>query len=129
VTRVLLDTQAFLLWVSGSDRLTPRAADVIADPDSRVLVSAVTAWEIAIKAAAGKLEIEGPAEEYVPGRIRLHGFEPLPFDLTHALRAGGLPRHHGDPFDRMLVAQGQVEDVAIITGDPLLGLYDIETIW
>jgi PIN domain nuclease of toxin-antitoxin system len=129
VTRVLLDTQAFLLWVSGSDRLTPRAADVIADPDSRVLVSAVTAWEIAIKAAAGKLEIEGPAEEYVPGRIRLHGFEPLPIDLTHALRAGGLPRHHEDPFDRMLVAQGQVEDVAIITGDPLLGLYDIETIW
>ena len=49
--------------------------------------------------------------------------------MSHALRAGGLPRHHGDPFDRLLVAQGQVEDVAIITGDPLLGLYDVETIW
>ena len=49
--------------------------------------------------------------------------------MSHALRAGALPRHHGDPFDRMLVAQGQVEDVPIITGDPLLGLYDVETIW
>ncbi len=129
MTRVLLDTQAFLLWVSGSDRLTPRAAEVIADPECQVLVSAVTAWEIAIKSAAGKLEIEAPAEEYVPARIRMHGFDPLAIEMSHALRAGGLPRHHGDPFDRLLVAQGQVEDVAIITGDPLLGLYDVETIW
>lgn len=129
MTRVLLDTQAFLLWVSGSDRLTPRAAEAIADPEVHVLVSVVTAWEIAIKSAAGKLELEAPAEAYVPDRIRLHGFETLPIDMAHALAAGALPRHHGDPFDRMLVAQGQVEDVPIVTGDPLLGLYDIETIW
>jgi len=129
MTRVLLDTQAFLLWVSGSDRLTPRAAETIADPETHVLVSAVTAWEIAIKSAAGKLELEAPADTYVPDRIQLHGFEPLAIDMAHALRAGGLPRHHGDPFDRMLVAQGQAEDVPIITGDPLLGLYDVETIW
>ncbi len=129
MTRVLLDTQAFLLWVSGSNRLTPRAVEVIADPECRVLVSAVTAWEISIKVAAGKLEIEAPADEYVPDRMRLHGFEPLSIELAHALRAGGLPRHHGDPFDRLLVAQGQLEDVPIITGDPLVGLYDVETIW
>jgi len=129
MTRVLLDTQAFLLWVSGSDRLTPRAAEAIADPAVHVLVSAVTAWEIAIKAAAGKLELEAPAVTYVPDRIRIHGFEPLPIDMRHALTAGALPRHHGDPFDRMLVAQGQVEDLPIITGDPLMGLYDVETIW
>lgn len=129
MNRVLLDTQAFLLWVSGSDRLTSRAAEVIADPECRVLVSAVTAWEIAIKSAAGKLEIEAPAEEYVPSRIRQHGFEPLGIDMAHALRAGALPRVHGDPFNRLLVAQGQVEDVPIITGDPLLALYDVETVW
>jgi PIN domain nuclease of toxin-antitoxin system len=129
VIRVLLDTQAFLLWVSGSDRLTPRAAATIADPESQVLVSAATAWEIAIKSAAGRLELEGSADTYVPDRIRLHGFEPLSIGMDHAVRAAGLPRHHGDPFDRMLVAQGQVEDVPIITGDPLLGLYDVETIW
>jgi len=129
MTHVLLDTQAFLLWVSGSDRLTPRAAEAIADPEVHVLVSAVTAWEIAIKSAAGKLELEAPAETYVPDRIRMHGFEPLPITLEHALAAGSLPRHHGDPFDRMLVAQGQAEDVPIITGDPLMSLYDVETLW
>lgn len=129
MTRVLLDTQTFLLWVSGSDRLTARAAEAISDPACRVLVSAATGWEVAIKVAIGKLEIEGPPDAYVPDRIRRHGFEVLPIELAHALRAGGLPRHHADPFDRMLVAQGQVEDIPIVTGDPLLGLYDVETIW
>jgi PIN domain nuclease of toxin-antitoxin system len=129
MTRVLLDTRAFLLWVSGSDRLTPTAADAIAHPSSIVLVSAVSAWEIAMKAAAGRLELLGPAEQYVPDRMREHGFAPLPVDLAHALRAGALPRIHGDPFDRMLVAQAQVEDVPIVTGDPLVGRYDVETIW
>jgi PIN domain nuclease of toxin-antitoxin system len=129
MTRVLLDTQAFLLWVSGSDRLTPRAAEAISDPGTTVLVSAASAWEIAIKAAAGRLELEASPETYVPDRIREHGFELLAIGLGHALRAGALPRHHGDPFDRMLVAQGQLEDAAIVTGDPLLGRYDVETIW
>jgi PIN domain nuclease of toxin-antitoxin system len=129
MSRVLLDTQAFLLWVSGSDRLTPRAAEAISDPSTTVLVSAASAWEIAIKAAAGRLELEAPPETFVPDRIREHGFEALPIVLEHALRAGTLPRHHGDPFDRMLVAQGQIEDVPIVTGDPLLGRYDVDTIW
>ena len=129
MNRILLDTQAFLLWVSGSDRLTPRAAEAISDPATTVLVSAASAWEIAIKVASGRLELEGPAETYVPDRIRVHGFEPLDVVLAHALRAGALPRHHGDPFDRVLVAQGQLEDVPIVTGDPLLGRYDVETIW
>jgi PIN domain nuclease of toxin-antitoxin system len=127
--RVLLDTQAFLWWVSGADRLTARARSVIADPESEVLVSVASAWEIAIKSATGRLELEGPAETYVPDRIRQHGFGVLAVEANHALRAGMLPRHHGDPFDRLLVAQGQVEDVPIITADPLLNLYDVETIW
>lgn len=127
--RVLLDTQAFLWWVSGSDRLTARARAVIADPGTDVLLSVASAWEIAIKTATGRLELEGPAETYVPERLRHHGFGVLSVELDHALRAGTLPRHHGDPFDRLLVAQGQVEDMPIITADPLLNLYDVETIW
>jgi PIN domain nuclease of toxin-antitoxin system len=129
VTRILLDTQTFLLWVSGSDRLTPRAAEMIGDRSVTVLVSAASAWEIAIKVAAGKLLLEGPAAEYVPARIRRHGFEELPIELGHALVAGDLPRHHGDPFDRMLVAQSQLEGAPLVTGDPLLGMYDVDTIW
>jgi PIN domain nuclease of toxin-antitoxin system len=127
--RALLDTQAFLWWISGTDRLTPRARAVIADPASEILVSVASAWEIAIKSATGRLELEGPPETYVADRIRHHGFSPLPVQLAHALRAGTLPRHHGDPFDRLLVAQGQVEDVPIITADPLLTMYEVETIW
>lgn len=127
--RVILDTRAFLWWVSGADRLTARARAMVADPGTEVLLSVASAWEIAIKSATGRLELEGPAETYVPERIRHHGFGVLPVQLDHALRAGALPRHHGDLFDRLLVAQSQVEDVPIITADPLLNLYDVETIW
>jgi len=127
--KVLLDTQAFLWWTSGNDRLTPRATAAIEDPGTDVLVSVASAWEVSIKAALGRLDLETDAETYVPDRIHAHGFTPLEIGLAHALRAGALPRHHGDPFDRMLVAQGQLEDVPIVTGDPLIGLYDVETIW
>jgi PIN domain nuclease of toxin-antitoxin system len=129
VTRVLLDTQAFLLWTSGSDRLTPRAAEIISDRSVTVLVSVATGWEIAIKVALGKLQLEVPAAEYVPERVRRHGFQPLLIGMEHALLAGDLPRHHGDPFDRLLVAQSRLEDAPLVTGDPLLGLYDVDIIW
>ena len=129
MTRVLLDTQAFLLWTSGSDRLTPRAAEIISDRSVTVLVSVATAWEISIKVALGKLQLELPPAEYVPERVRRHGFEPLQIEMEHALLAGALPRHHGDPFDRLLVAQSRLEDAPLVTGDPLLGLYDIDVIW
>ena len=126
---VLLDTQVFLWWASSSTRLSERAVEVIGDPTTIVHVSVASAWEIAIKTSAGRLELETPPAEYVADRLRLHGFEPGPLGLAHALRAGTLPRHHGDPFDRMIVAQGQLEDMPIVTGDPLIGLYDVETIW
>ncbi len=126
---ILLDTQAFLWWAINSDRLTPSAATAIANPASRVHLSVASAWEIAIKAAAGRLDLAAPAETYLPDLLERLGFEPLAVDLAHALRAGSLPRHHGDPFDRMIIAQGQVEDMPIVTADPLIGLYDVETIW
>jgi PIN domain nuclease of toxin-antitoxin system len=127
--KVLLDTQAFLWWTSGNDRLTPRATAAIEDPGTDVLVSVASAWEVSIKSALGRLDLETDAERYVPDRIQAHGFTPLEIRLAHAMRAGTLPRHHGDPFDRMLVAQGQIEGVPIVTSDPLIGLYDVETIW
>jgi PIN domain nuclease of toxin-antitoxin system len=126
---ILLDTQAFLWWAISSERLTPSAAAAIANPASRVHLSVASAWEIAIKASAGRVELAAPAEMYLPDLLERFGFEALAIDLAHALRAGSLPRHHGDPFDRMIVAQGQVEDMPIVTADPLIGLYDVETIW
>jgi PIN domain nuclease of toxin-antitoxin system len=127
--RVLLDTQAFLWWLSDASRLTDRAIEVLGDPTTEVCVSVASAWEIAIKARAGRLDLADPAESFVPEQIRHHGFTPLAIELGHALRAASLPRHHADPFDRLLVAQGQLEGLPIVTVDPLIGLYDVETIW
>jgi PIN domain nuclease of toxin-antitoxin system len=127
--RVLLDTQAFLWWLSDARRLTDRALEVVGDPGTEVCVSVASAWEIAIKTQLGRIEFDGPVEEYVPAQLRHHGFVPLPVELSHALRAGSLPRHHGDPFDRLIVAQGQLEGIPIVTIDPLIGLYDVDTIW
>jgi PIN domain nuclease of toxin-antitoxin system len=128
--KVLLDTHVFLWWVSERGaRLSDRARDLLSDGGTKALLSMASAWELAIKAGSGRIELPDEIGRYVPDRLRRHGFELLPIELTHAIRAGTLPRHHGDPFDRMLVAQGQVEGVAIVTADPAIGRYDVETIW
>ena len=128
--KVLLDTSAFLWWAIGAgDRLSKDARWAIEDPDNDVLVSAASAWEIAIKWQSGRLELPASAERYIPDIIERHGFATLPIATTHALRAGVLPLHHRDPFDRLLVAQGQIEDVPIVTADPAIGRYDVDVLW
>lgn len=128
--RALLDTRAFLWFNFRDPRLGSEALRVIADEDNEVLLSVVSAWEVAIKHARGRLpELPEPPATYVPSRASIQGFAVLPIGLTHALAAGGLPRIHADPFDRMLVAQAQVEGLAILTSDPHIGRYDVEVIW
>ncbi len=99
------------------------------DSSTDVAFSLASAWELAVKVGSGRLELPGAIERYLPDRLRHHGFELMPIDLSHALRAGALPRIHGDPFDRMLVAQAQIEGMPILTADPAIGRYDVETIW
>lgn len=127
--RALLDTHAFLWWVLDDPRLSDESRRVIQAASNDVLVSAATAHEIAIKTASGKLKLPQPPDSYVPGRIASEGFEPLPIEVVHALRAGRLPPIHRDPFDRLLIAQAQIEGIPIITADPAIGRYDVETIW
>ena len=128
--RVLLDTHAFLWWTSEDGRrLSDRARALLIDPSTEALVSGASAWEIAIKAATGRLEIDGDPEAWVPERITRYGFSPLRVELAHALRAGRLPPIHRDPFDRLLVAQAQVEGIPIVTSDPSIARYDVEVIW
>ena len=128
--RVLLDTHAFLWWVGDrAAQLSPRAVEVIEDAASEVFVSAVTGMEIASKAARGRLELPAPAESYVPDRMARHRFQPLAVELPHALRAGSLPDVHRDPWDRLLIAQAQLESMPIVTADPLVGQYDVDVIW
>lgn len=126
----LLDTHAFLWWVSESgSRLSDRAREVIATPGFIGLFSAASGYEIAAKVALGKLELPADPARYLPNRIAHHRFEVLPVALDHAVRAGLLPAIHRDPWDRILVAQAQAERIPIVTADPLIARYDVETIW
>jgi PIN domain nuclease of toxin-antitoxin system len=128
--RVLLDTHTFLWWSSRrGEQLSERARELLADGSTEASFSVVSAWEIAIKVGGGRIELPEPVERYVPSRIRHHGFDFMPIELSHVFRAGSLPPIHRDPFDRMLVAQAQVEGVPILTADPAISRYDVETIW
>ncbi|MBV8084220.1 MAG: type II toxin-antitoxin system VapC family toxin [Chloroflexi bacterium] len=120
--RLLLDTHVLLWWLS--DTLPVASLARIADPATDVSVSAASVWEIAIKQSAGKLRAPADLEE----QIAASGFTSLSIALPHALRAGSLPRHHADPFDRMLVAQAQLEDLALMTADKRLSAYDVRVL-
>jgi PIN domain nuclease of toxin-antitoxin system len=126
---LLLDTHAFLWWITKSPRLSAVARAAVLSADGDVLVSAATVWEIAIKAALGKIELLDDPAVLVPDQIAQHGFTALAVDMRHALRVFSLPPLHRDPFDRMLVAQSQIEGVPIVTADPLIASYDVPTIW
>jgi PIN domain nuclease of toxin-antitoxin system len=127
--RALLDTHAFLWWASGAAEYSPAGRAVLSDPQNEILVSAASAWEIAIKVSLGKLTRPTTPERYLPDRLRRHGMLALPVELAHALRVSRLPPIHADPFDRLLVAQAQVEGVPIVTADPAIARYDVDVIW
>jgi PIN domain nuclease of toxin-antitoxin system len=127
--RALLDTHAFLWWASGATEYSAAGRAVLSDPQNEILVSAASAWEIAIKVSLGKLKLPTTPERYLPDRLRRHGMLALPIELAHALRVSRLPSIHADPFDRLLVAQAQVEGVPIITADPAIARYDVDVIW
>jgi PIN domain nuclease of toxin-antitoxin system len=126
--RALLDTQVWLWWLEDSPRLGRHARQVMADPANELYLSAASSWEIAIKCALGKLSLPETPEHFVPSRLIRDGILGLAIDHIHALRAGTLPRHHGDPFDRMLVAQAQVEKLSLISADEKFALYDVKVI-
>jgi PIN domain nuclease of toxin-antitoxin system len=123
--RVLADTHIVLWYFTDSDRLTERATSLLEAETTDVLLSAVVVWEIAIKRAIGKLDAPTRYREAFLGA----GAEALPIEHHHAERAGALPPHHRDPFDRMLVAQAQLEDAIIVTADPAFAAYDVRTAW
>jgi PIN domain nuclease of toxin-antitoxin system len=127
--RVLLDTHAFLWSVTDDERLSGVVREIVADPANEVLFSAASALEISLKAARGRLDLPEQLEAYITTRIAAFGFTPLAISVGHAIRAGALPPIHGDPWDRLLLAQAQLESVAILTKDAMIRRYDVETIW
>ncbi len=127
--RLLLDTHALVWWWTNDPRLPARARAVIADPVNKVFVSAVSAWEIATKHRVGKWpEVEQLIAEY-GSMLRRSRFQALAITMEHAHRAGTLPGPHRDPFDRMLIAQGELEALLIVTADPVFAAYGAEVVW
>lgn len=122
--RLLLDTHAFLWWVSDFRRISESARKAIADPDSEVFVSAVSGWEIGIKKAKGRLA----APDNLAAVVEKKRFAHLPLTFDHAERAATLPPHHRDPFDRMLIAQARTEGLILVTRDSRIPLYDVPTL-
>ncbi len=119
--RLLLDTHVVLWWLSDDRRLGAQARRLIANAGNHVAVSAASVWEMAIKSCIGKLSVP----DDVTGAVVDCGFAPLAITMEHAARVGELPLVHRDPFDRMLIAQAQVERLELITRDAGLGEYQV----
>lgn len=126
--RVLLDTHCWLWMQASPERFRPSSLELVTNPSRELLLSAASSWEIAVKCAIGKLLLPEPPAVYVPSRMASSGTLGLPVEHAHALRVAELPPLHRDPFDRLLVAQAQVEGLTILTADPQLTAYDVETI-
>jgi PIN domain nuclease of toxin-antitoxin system len=127
--KFLLDTQAFLWWIMDEAALSSRARQLIQDGASVLYLSAASAWEISIKASLGKLKLSDEPVKVITEQMAANGIHPLPIQVSHALHVYSLPPHHRDPFDRMLVAQSQFEDLPIVTPDEQIARYGVQTVW
>ncbi|WP_437673571.1 type II toxin-antitoxin system VapC family toxin [Sorangium sp. So ce131] len=127
--KLLLDTHCWLWLVAEPERIRSDVVETLVAEDNDVYVSAATAWEIVIKHALGKLSLPTPPAEYIPPRMAALGHLSLPIEQRHALQVAVLPLHHRDPFDRILIAQAQVEDIHLVTADRLMAAYDCRVIW
>jgi PIN domain nuclease of toxin-antitoxin system len=125
----LLDTGVWLWSVGEPSRISRKAREVMADASQDVFLSAVTSWEVAIKASSGKLNLPEPADLYVPRRMAAQGLRPLLVSHQHALAVFALPAHHRDPFDRLLIAQAKVEDMTLISADRIFDRYPVHLLW
>lgn len=126
---LLLDTVTWLWLQTDPDRVPSPLLDRLASDAEDLVLSAVSTWEIAIKYGLGRLGLPDPPSRYVPARMADSGVRPLPVSVDHTLRVAALPAHHTDPFDRLLVAQAQLEGMTIVTPDAQIGRYDVETVW
>lgn len=125
---LLLDTHVFLWAAADPERLRAEVRTAIADSRNDVAISAAVGWEIAIKHALGKLTLPLAPAVYVPARVAALGFRELPITLAHALAVSALPNHHNDPFDRMMIAQAQVEGASLVTVDESVLKYPVHAI-
>lgn len=124
----LLDTHVWLWMLTDPSRIRPDLLSEFREGRSRLFLSAASSWEIAIKWAIGRLPLPDQPASYVPTRMQRSGVEGLPVEHAHALRVASLPKLHRDPFDRLLIAQAQLEGLTIVTVDPAFDAYDVSVV-
>ncbi len=127
--RAILDTHTFLWWNTDDPQLSEVARRFISDGENDLFLSAASTWEIAIKSAKGRLVLPENPGEYIANRMAIYRIQPLPIQISHTLRTYDLPDIHQDPFDRLLIAQSQMEDLPILTADTTIARYEVSIIW
>lgn len=127
--KALLDTHVFIWWILDDERLPFRVRDLLADEKNELFLSSASCWEMMIKSKIGRLQFPESPEKFIPDQMNLNKISGLPVQIAHSLHIYTLPEHHKDPFDRMLIAQAQVERMPIITNDSLLASYDVKILW
>lgn len=127
--RLLLDTHAFLWFITDDPQLSAAARTLIADPANEVLVSPASYWEIAIKVRLGKYPLSVPYLTFITQGIDRNDFKILPIEPRHTDLLTTMPLHHRDPFDRLLVAQALVEAIPLVSNDPTLDAYGVNRLW
>lgn len=125
---LLLDTHVWLWMLAAPERIRPDLLAELGDPATRLLLSAASSWEIAVKYASGRLDLPEPPESYVPSRMQRSGVSGLAVQHAHAVRVASLEPHHRDPFDRVLIAQAQLEAMAIVTVDPAFDADEVQVV-
>jgi len=127
--KALMDTHAFMWWDSDPGKLSPSARAACQDRANAVLLSVASAWEIQIKLQLGKLHLRLPLAEIIDGQQKTNNIQLLPVALEHVLALQNLPAYHRDPFDRLLVAQANIEEAVLISHDPVFAHYPVKTLW
>ena len=126
---ILLDTHALIWYSHAPERLSMKALEAIGSPPNTVTISQVSIWEMQIKASIGKLELPQSVRELVERQASTNGFRELRISNEHLWALDSLPLHHGDPFDRLLIAQAQTERMVLLSKDAKFSAYDVQTIW
>jgi PIN domain nuclease of toxin-antitoxin system len=127
--KLLLDTHTFMWWDSSADRIPPETFSLMQQPDTQLLVSLVSLWEIQIKTQIGKLTLRSPLAEVISQQQAENGIILLPITLPHILELENLPQHHKDPFDRLLIAQCRHETATLVSRDAAFSQYDCPLLW
>ncbi len=127
--KLLLDTQCWLWWFAQPERLNSEAIAQIDNETNELWLSVASVWEMGIKVAIGKLPLPEPLDSYISSRMMQLGAKSLSITASHAVQASALPLHHRDPFDRMLIAQAQMEEMMLVSADSIFRQYDVSILW